>query len=109
MLGPEVLTVTVGVALLTTWTRTLEVSVLNFAVMLCEPTSSADVVSVAVLPEITPVPMLVAPSLNVTEPLFPDGRVAVKVTDCVKFEGFGEELSRILDTEAATVFEVLGL
>jgi len=83
--------------------------VLNFAVILCEPTSIVDVANVAALPEITPVPMLLAPSLNVTVPVFPDGRVAVKVTDCVKLEGFVEELRRILDTVAVTVFEVLGL
>ena len=83
VLEPEVLTVTAGVALLTTWTSTFEVSELNFAVILCEPTRSAEVVNVAVVLEITPVPMVVEPSRKVTVPVFPEGKVAVKVTACV--------------------------
>jgi len=83
VLEPGVVTVTVGVALLTTWTSTSEVSELNFAVILCEPTRSAEVVNVAALPDITPVPMIVEPSRKVTVPVLPEGKVAVKVTDCV--------------------------
>lgn len=80
---PGVVTVTVGVALLTTWTSTSEVSELNFAVILCELTKSVAVVKVAVALEITPVPMVVEPSRKVTVPVLPEGNVAVKVTDCV--------------------------
>jgi hypothetical protein len=83
VLEPGVLTVIVGVALLTTWTSTSEVSELNFAVILCDPTRSVEVVNVAVVPEITPVPMVVEPSRNLTVPVLPEGKVAVKVTDCV--------------------------
>jgi hypothetical protein len=82
VLGPEVITVTTGVAWVTTWTSKFDVSVLNFAVILCAPKRSVEVVKVAVVPEITPVPMLVAPSRKVTVPVLPVGKVAVKVTDC---------------------------
>lgn len=81
-LGDDV-TVTVGVALLTTWTSTFEVSELNCAVILCEPARRLEVVNVAVVPEITPVPMLVVPSNKVTDPVLLGGKVTVKVTDCV--------------------------
>jgi hypothetical protein len=74
-------TVTIGVALLTTWVTTFEVSEPNVAVMLCEPKSRVDVVNVAVVPDIVPVPMLVAPSKKVTIPVLPEGKVTVKVTD----------------------------
>jgi hypothetical protein len=106
---PGVLTVTVGVALLTTWRSTFEVSELNFAVMLCDPTRRVEVVNVAVVPEITPVPMVVEPSRKVTVPVLPEGKVAVKVTDCVYVEGLTEELRTTLETVAVTVFDVLGL
>jgi hypothetical protein len=109
VLEPGVLTVTVGVVLLTTWSSTLEVSELNFAVILCDPTSRVAVVKVAVLPKITPVPMVVEPSRKVTVPVFPEGKVAVKMTDCVYVEGLAEELRTTLETVAVTVFEVLGL
>jgi hypothetical protein len=83
MLEPDVLAVTAGVALLTTWTSAFEVSEANFAVIVCEPTRSVEVVSVAALPEIAPVPMVVEPSRKVTSPVLPEGKVAVKVIDCV--------------------------
>ena len=79
---PEVLTVIVVVALLTIWVSIFEVSELNVAVILCEPTRSVDVESVAVVPEMTPVPMLVVPSKKLTVPLFPGGSVAVKIMGC---------------------------
>ena len=56
ILEPEVLTVTDGVALLTTWTSTPELSEFNCAVILCDPTDRVDVVNVAVVPVITPLP-----------------------------------------------------
>ena len=68
---------------MTTCTSTVEVSEANFAVILCEPTRRVEVVNVAVVPEITPVPMLVAPSIKVTVPDLPEGSVAVKVTGWV--------------------------
>jgi hypothetical protein len=80
-LGDDV-TVTAGVALLTTWTSTLDVSELYCAVMLCPPTRRVEVVNVAVVPDTTPVPMVEAPSRKRTVPApFPSGKVAVKVTD----------------------------
>lgn len=51
--------------------------------MLCDPTVRVEVVNVAVVPLITPVPILVAPSKKVTTPVLVKGRVAVKVTDCL--------------------------
>lgn len=83
VLEPEVLTVTDVVAWLTTWTSTFEVSELNFAVILCDPARRVEVVNVAVLPEIAANPMVVEPSRKVTVPVLPEGKVAVKVTDCV--------------------------
>lgn len=83
VLGPEVPTVTVVVNFLTTWTTRFDVSPLNVAVILCEPTRSAEVVNVAVAPETAPVPMVFRPSRNVTTPVLLPGKAAVKVTDCV--------------------------
>lgn len=83
VLAPEVVTVTVGVALLTTWTITFDVSVPNFAVILCDPAARVEIAKLAVVPDMTPVPIVLAPSRKVTEPVVPDGTVAVKVTDCV--------------------------
>jgi hypothetical protein len=83
VLGPEVPTVTVVVNLLTTWTTRFEVSPLNVAVILCEPTRSAEVVKLAVAAETAPVPIVVVPSRNVTTPVLLPGNVAVNVTDCV--------------------------
>lgn len=83
VLGPEVLTVTVDANLLTTWTTRFEVSPLNVAVILCEPTRSAEVVKVAALPETAAVPIVFGPSRNVTTPVLLPGKDAVKVTDCV--------------------------
>jgi hypothetical protein len=74
-------TVTTGVALLTTWTTTFEVSELYCAVILCEPTRRDEVVNVAVVPKTAPVPMTVTPSRKVTDPVLLTGNVAVKVTD----------------------------
>jgi hypothetical protein len=79
----DAVTVTAGVVLLTTWTSKFEVSVLNLAVILCAPTRRVEVVNVAVVPEITPVPRVVVPSRKVTVPDVAEGKVAVKVTDCV--------------------------
>jgi hypothetical protein len=83
VLAPEVVTVTVGVALLTTWTITFEVSVPNCAVILCDPPERVESVRDATVPDMTPVPIVLVPSRKVTEPAVPDGTVAVKVTDCV--------------------------
>ncbi len=81
VLGPEVVTVTVGVALLTTWTSTGEMLELYSAVILCEPTERLEVVNVAVGPVILVVPITVAPSRKTTVPVLPDPNIAVKVTD----------------------------
>jgi hypothetical protein len=82
VLGPEVVTVTVGVILLTTCTTTFEVSMPNCEVILCDPTARLEVVRLAVAPEIVIVPIFVVPSKNETVPDLPLGRVVVKVTDC---------------------------
>jgi hypothetical protein len=109
VLAPEVVTVTVVVALLTTWTITFEVSVPNFAVILWEPPARVEIIRVAVVPDMAPVPMVVAPSRKVTEPVVPDGTVAVKVTDCVYVDGLVEELSTMFETVVVTEVEVLEL
>ena len=51
--------------------------------ILWDPAERVERVSDAALPDMTPVPILEEPSRKVTEPLVPDGTVAVKVTDCV--------------------------
>jgi hypothetical protein len=79
-LGDEV-TVTVGVALLTTWTTIFDVSELYCEVILCAPTASVEVVNTATPAEIVPDPMLVDPSRKVTVPVLLGSTVAVKVTD----------------------------
>ena len=50
--------------------------------MLCAPPERAEVVSVAVTPDITPLPMLVVPSKKVIVPVFPATTVPVNVTGC---------------------------
>jgi hypothetical protein len=45
------------------------------------PTGRVNVVAVAVPPDRVETPSDVAPLVNVTVPVTPDGRVAVKVTD----------------------------
>ena len=79
------------------------------AVMLCVPAKRLDVANTAIPPEITPLPILFVPSKKFIVPVFPVATVAVKVTDCGKIEGLSEELSKILETLAVTVFELLGL
>jgi hypothetical protein len=102
-------TVTVVVALLTTWTTTLDVSVLYCAVILCPPAASVEVVNTAAPPEIAAEPMVVAPSRKVTVPVLLGSTVAVKVTDWPKVEGFSEELNTTVATVIGTTLEVLGL
>jgi len=53
---------------------------------------SEDVVTVAVPPANVDAPKDVVPLVNVTVPVTPDGRVAVKVTDWPSVEGFKEEI-----------------
>ena len=81
----------------------------NFAVMLWDPTDRLDVVNVAVVPTMTLLPILVAPSKKLTDAVLVTGIVAVKVTDCLYVEGFTDELSKTFATFAVTVFDVLGL
>jgi hypothetical protein len=61
--------------------------------MECEATERLETASVAIPPLRVPVPMVVAPSLKVTDPVALDGdTLAVSVIDCPKVEGFVEEL-----------------
>jgi hypothetical protein len=53
---------------------------------------SEDVVAVATPPVTVDVPNTVEPLVNVTVPVTPDGRLAVKVTDWPTVEGLVEEL-----------------
>ena len=53
---------------------------------------SEDVVAATVPPANVEVPKTVAPLVNVTVPVTPDGSVAVKVTDWPAVEGFREEV-----------------
>ena len=56
------------------------------------PMGSEDVVAVATTPVNVDVPNTVEPLVNVTVPVTPDGRLAVKVTDWPTVEGLVEEL-----------------
>ena len=62
------------------------------------PTFSDEVVNVAwALPLSVPVPMTIAPSLNVTVPVgAAPVTVAVKITDCPKALGFSEEVTTVV-------------
>jgi hypothetical protein len=86
VLDPEVVTTTVGVALLTIWVRVAVavlslVSPLYVAVIVLDPNGSVEV-----LTEVTPftntdVPRTTDPLVKVTVPAVLDGRDAVKTTD----------------------------
>ena len=104
-----VVTVTVGVALLTTWTTTFDVSELYCAVMLCAPAARLEVENTATPLTIALAPMLVPPSKKVTLPVLLASTVAVKVTDWPKVEGFSEELSVTVETVIVDALEVLEL
>jgi hypothetical protein len=56
------------------------------------PSGSEEVVEVAAPAVRGEVPNTVLPLVNVTVPVAPDGRVAVKVTDWLKVEGLVEEV-----------------
>ena len=81
----------------------------NCAVILCDPTERLDVVKVAVVPTMTLLPILVAPSKKLTDAVLVTGIVAVKVTDCLYVDGFTDELSNTSATVSVIVFDVLGL
>ena len=69
---------------------------LYVAVTLVEPTASDDVTKVAFPPLSWTVPRTVFPAVNVTGPagfVVGDVMVAVNVTACPMFDGFGEEMS----------------
>jgi hypothetical protein len=66
------------------------------------PAGSEDVVAVAAPPVSEKVPRAVEPLVNVTVPVTPDGRVAVKVTDWPMAEGFVDEV-RVTTGVALTV------
>jgi len=73
---------------------------LYVAVILCDPVVNVDVANVAVLPLNVPVPILVAPSKNVTVPVgVPDvdDTVAVKVTLWPNVDGFKDEVTVVVD------------
>src|ERR1700722_3489005 len=103
MLGPDVPTLTTGVFLSTSCTRTGEVdalcdpSPLYTPVMLCSATARFDVVvNVATPLLMVPVPNVVAPSMTVTLPVAPPASVAVNVTGCEYVDGFSDEASTIV-------------
>ena len=68
------------------------------------PAGSEDVVVVAIPPVSVDVPNVVAPLANVTVPVTPLGRVAVKVTDWPGVEGFTEETRFTTGVALATVW-----
>jgi hypothetical protein len=68
---------------------------------------SVDVVAVAAPPVTADVPKAVAPLVNVTVPVTPDGRVAVKVTDWPVVEGLVEEVRVTTGVALFTVWLVV--
>jgi hypothetical protein len=71
------------------------------------PTGRVNVVAVAVPPDRVETPSDVAPLVNVTVPVTPDGRVAVKVTDCPLVEGFVDDVRVTTGVAFVTVCEVV--
>ena len=80
------------------------------AVMLCDPSASAEVENVATPPESEPVPIVVEPSLNVTVPVAVPApgaltaTVAVNVTDSPTTDGFCDDASDVLVEAVFTVW-----
>ncbi len=86
VLGPEVVTVTVGVVLLTVWMRLVDCgplleSPLYVAVIVSAPTGKEDVLTAAVPLANIGEPRTAVPLVKVTVPVAVLGMVAVKVTD----------------------------
>jgi hypothetical protein len=71
------------------------------------PTGSEDAVAVAAPPATADVPNTVAPLVNVTVPVTPDGTVAVKVTDWPVVDGLFEELKATTGVALLTVWVVV--
>ena len=71
------------------------------------PTGRVEVVAVATPPDKVETPSDVAPLVNATVPVTPDGRVAVKVTDWPLVEGFVDEVRVTTDVAFVTVWEVV--
>jgi hypothetical protein len=64
----------------------------------------AEVVATVATPLVrVDVPNTVLPEVNVTVPVGPDGRVAVKVTDCPGLDGFSEEVKPTVGVALFTV------
>jgi len=70
------------------------------------PTARLDVATVAIPPERVETPSEVAPLVNVTVPVAPDGSVAVNVTDWPLVEGFADEVTVTTGVAFATVWLV---
>ena len=107
MLGPEVLTVTVGVGLLTVWVRvaTTElklVSPLYVAVTRSLPPGSDEVVRVATPLTTLGLPSVEPPLVKVTVPVTLLGRVSVNVTAVFTGEGLSEDVSVVVGVAFAT-------
>ena len=64
-------------------------------------------VTVAVPAVNVDVPNVVEPLVNVTVPVTPDGRVAMKVTDCPEVEGLLEEVRVTTGVALFTVWVVV--
>jgi hypothetical protein len=71
------------------------------------PTGSEDVVALAAPPATVDVAKTVAPLVNVTVPVAPDGREAVKVTDWPVVDGLVEEVSVTTGVALLTVWLVV--
>jgi hypothetical protein len=86
VLGPDVVTMTVGVVLFTVWVNVAVVVLLFASPLYVAMIGSAPIGRVAVLTVATPfakadVPRTVEPLVKVTVPVAFDGRDAVKTTD----------------------------
>lgn len=66
-----------------------------------------EVVRVATVPPIAPVPRGTEPSRKVTVPVTPAGSVAVKVTDWLKVDGFSEDVSTTVGFGLLTICVVV--
>jgi hypothetical protein len=112
VLGPEVLTVSVGFAFATAWV-VVATDVLKFASPLYAaesrslPSGSEEVISVAIPPTRVDVPNVVEPVVNVTVPVALLGKVSVRVTGLPGSDGLGEETSVDAGVTLFTVWVVV--
>jgi hypothetical protein len=72
------------------------------------PTESTEVLNTDWLPDMTPVPRTVVPSLNVTVPVSVEVIVAVKVTGALNSDGLGLDVTTVVVAALFTIWVMAG-